>query len=68
MSYLLGVGHLNASVAVSSREMKLFFDADSILKLMKFVSQFTQNTSVEVLGKMADLYDGMLLGFDMRKQ
>ena len=35
---------------------------------MKFVSQFTQNTSVEVLGKMADLYDGMLLGFDMRKQ
>ena len=68
MSYLLGIGHLNASVAVSSREMKLFFDADSILKLMKFVSQFTQNTSVEVLGKMADLYDGMLLGFDMRKQ
>ena len=68
MSYLLGVGHLNASVAVSSRELKLLFDADSILKLMKFISQFTSNTSVEVLGKMADLYDGMLLGFDLRKQ
>ena len=68
MSYLFGVGHLNASIAVSSRQLKLLFDADSILKLMKFISQFTNNTSVEVLGKMADMYDGMLLGFDLRKQ
>lgn len=68
MSYLLGVSHMNATVVVSSWQMKLLFDADSILKLMKFVSQFTNNTSIEVLGKMADLYDGMLLGFDLKKQ
>lgn len=67
MSYLLGVAHLNAVAVVSTRDMKLLFDADSFLKLMKFISQFTQNTSIEVLGKMADMYDGMLMGFDMRK-
>ncbi len=68
MSYLLGVGHLKATVAVSPREMKILFDADSFLKLMKFISQFTDDTSVEVLGKMADMYDGMLLGFDLKKR
>ena len=68
MTYLLGVGKLKATVAVSSREMKLLFDADSFLKLMKIISQFTNDASIEVLGKMADMYDGMLLGFDMRKQ
>ncbi len=68
MSYLLGVAHLDASVVVSNRDMKLLFDADSVLKLLKFISQFTNNTSIEVLGKMADMYDGMLLGFDLRKQ
>lgn len=68
MSYLLGVGHLNAVAAVSPNNMKLLFDADSFLKLMKFISQFTNNTSIEVLGKMAEMYDGMLMGFDLRKQ
>ena len=68
MTYLLGVGKLKATVAVSSHEMKLLFDADSFLKLMKIISQFTNDASIEVLGKMADMYDGMLLGFDMRKQ
>ena len=68
MSYLLGVGHLDAVAAVSAGNMKLLFDADSFLKLMKFISQFTNNTSIEVLGKMAEMYDGMLMGFDLRKQ
>ena len=67
MSYLLGVGHLDAVAAVSANNMKLLFDADSFLKLMKFISQFTNNTSIEVLGKMAEMYDGMLMGFDLRK-
>ncbi len=68
MNYLMGVASMNAVAVVSTRDMKLLFDADSFLKLMKFISQFTNNTSIEVLGKMADMYDGMLMGFDMDKQ
>jgi hypothetical protein len=68
MSYLMGVAHLDAVAVVSTRDMKLLFDADSFLKLMKFISQFTHITSIEVLGKMADMYDGMLMGFDLKKQ
>jgi hypothetical protein len=38
--------------------------------MMKTLSMFTKNNSVEILAAMADLYDGMLLGFDleMKKQ
>lgn len=68
MNYLMGVANMNAVAVVSTRDMKLLFDADSFLKLMKFISQFTNNTSIEVLGKMADMYDGMLMGFDLKKQ
>ena len=29
---------------------------------------FTNNNKVEILAKMAELYDGMLLGFEMEKE
>ena len=68
MSYMFGIGKLHAVAKKSGSDLKLLFDADSMLKLMKVLSKFTSDTSVEVLGKMADMYDGMLLGFDMKKQ
>lgn len=70
MSYLRGLGNMTANVHRSRSGLKLLFDADSFLQMMKTVSMFTKNNSVEILAAMADLYDGMLLGFDleMKKQ
>lgn len=70
MSYLRGLGSMTANVHRSGSGLKLMFDADGFLKMMKTLSMFTKNNSVEVLAAMADLYDGMLLGFDleMKKQ
>ena len=65
MSYLKGLGNVTANVHRSGSGLKLMFDADSFLKMMKTLSMFTKNNSVEVLAAMADLYDGMLLGFDL---
>lgn len=65
MTYLRGLGKMTANVHRSGSGLKLMFDADSFLKMMKTLSMFTKNNSVEVLAAMADLYDGMLLGFDL---
>jgi hypothetical protein len=43
------------------------FDADGFLKLMKTISPFTKDNSIEILAAMNDVYDGMLLGFDLNK-
>ncbi|MHB9056332.1 MAG: DUF4923 family protein [Paludibacteraceae bacterium] len=67
LTYMLGAGRINGYASRSGSDLKLLFDADSMLKLMKTLSTFTNNTSVEVLGKMADMYDGMLLGFNTVK-
>lgn len=68
LTYLMGLGSIDGNVVLTGRNMQLLFEADSMLKLMKLLSQFTQVTAVEVLGKMADMYDGMLLGFDLGKK
>ncbi|MDO5664285.1 MAG: DUF4923 family protein [Bacteroidia bacterium] len=70
MTYLRGLGSITAKVHRSGSGLKLMFNADGFLKMMKTLSIFTKNNSVEVLAAMADLYDGMLLGFDleMKKQ
>lgn len=68
MTYALGIGKTNATVVKSGNKLKLYFDADSFLKMMKTLSMFTNNNKVEILAKMAELYDGMLLGFDLEKE
>jgi len=68
MTYLLGLGKLNAVVRQSGSKINLLFDADSMLKLMKILSKFTDDSSVAVLAKMNDMYDGMLLGFELIRE
>lgn len=68
MSYLAGVAKMHPSVMKSGGKLKLMYDADGFLKLMKTLSMFTKDNSVEVLAAMADMYDGMLLGFDLKKE
>ena len=67
MSYMLGVAKMHPRVVKSGKTLKLMYDADSFLKLMKTLSMFTKDNSIEILAAMADLYDGMLLGFDVAK-
>ncbi|MFV0470427.1 MAG: lipocalin-like domain-containing protein [Paludibacteraceae bacterium] len=65
LSYALGIAKTNAFAVKSGNNLKLYFDADGFLKMMKTASLFTNNNKVEILAKMAELYDGMLLGFDL---
>lgn len=64
----MGIEKLNGKLVKSGNSMKIMFDADGFLKLMKFLSTFTKDNSIEILAAMDDLYDGMLLGFDLVKE
>ncbi|MDD3789490.1 MAG: DUF4923 family protein [Petrimonas sp.] len=68
MSYMLGMGKLRATPVQSGNNLKLMFEADGFLKMMKTLSMFTKDNSIEILAAMADMYDGMLLGFDLDRE
>lgn len=68
LTYLKGVGKINASVAKSDNHLKLLFDADNLLKLLKVVSSATNNSTLKAITAITDTYDGVQLGFDLQKQ
>ncbi len=67
LTYLLGLGSLDATVVLSGSRMQVMFDADSILKIVKIAGQVTGDSNLKVLGDMAEMYDGMLLGFRVNR-
>ncbi|SFK35497.1 protein of unknown function [Porphyromonadaceae bacterium KH3CP3RA] len=68
LTYLKGVAKINASVAKSDNHLKLLFDADNLLKLLKVVSSATNNSTLKAITAITDTYDGVQLGFDLQKQ
>lgn len=68
MSYMKGIAKMEATPVKSGDKLKLMFDADGFLRMMKTMSLFTSDNSIEILAAMADMYDGMLLGFDLQKE
>ncbi len=67
LSYLMGFGSLNTTIVLAGNNMKIMFDADSILKVVKMAGQVTGDSSLKALGDVAEMYDGMLLGFDLNR-
>lgn len=45
----------------------LLFDAERLLKLVCLFSNFSKNATLSSIGKLAEQYDGLLLGFDLNK-
>lgn len=57
-----------ARVAKNGSGISLLFDADRLLKLVVLLSNFSDNTVLQGVGKVAGQYDGMLLGFELARQ
>ncbi len=64
-AYLLNI---SANVNCTSSTMELLFESDKLLKILAFLSSKSSNTSIKAIGTLANGYDGMLIGFDMKKQ
>lgn len=63
----LTVSTLTAHVILSGNELTLLFNADKLLKFLSTVSSISCNTTLKAINKLASEYDGMMLGFDLKK-
>ena len=63
----LTVPTLTAHVILSGNELTLLFNADKLLKFLSTVSSISSNTTLKAINKLASEYDGMMLGFDLKK-
>ena len=59
--------NLNAKVNCTSSSMELLFNSDKLLKLISFISSKSSNTTLNAISSLADSYDGMMLGFELKK-
>lgn len=59
--------NLNAKVNCTSSSMELLFNSDKLLKLISFISSRSSNATLNAISSLADSYDGMMLGFELKK-
>ena len=51
----------------TSNSMDLLFNSDKLLKLMTFLGSKTNSTALKTVSSLAENYDGMMLGFGLKK-
>ncbi len=56
-----------AKVNCSSGAVDLLFNSDKLLKIMAFLGSKSSNATLSTISSIANKYDGMMLGFDLRK-
>lgn len=59
--------NMNAKVNCTSTNMDLLFNSDKLLKLISFISSKSSSTTLKTISSLADSYDGMMLGFALKK-
>jgi hypothetical protein len=64
----LKIFEFGAKVNYSSNNMDLLFDSNKLLKLLVFLGSKSSNTSIKTVSSLASSYDGMMLGFSLKKK
>lgn len=64
---LLKLTSLDAKVTQSGDNINLLFNADKLLSLISTISATSQNSTLKLANQIASQYDGMLLGFELKK-
>ena len=59
--------NMNAKINCTSTNMDLLFNSDKLLKLIAFISSKSSSTTLKTISSLADSYDGMMLGFALKK-
>lgn len=58
---------MTAHVVVTNDQLSLLFDADKLLDFLTKLSAVSKNTTLQALNKLASQYDGMKMGFELKK-
>lgn len=60
--------NMHAKITCTSTQMEMLFNSDKLLRLINFLSSKSQNTTLKSISSLADNYDGMMLGFSLKKE
>lgn len=63
----LQLAKMTASVTLADDQLSLLYDADKLLNFLTKLSSLTSNSTVQTLSSLANQYDGMKLGFELKK-
>ena len=58
---------MTAYVVVTNDQLSLLFNADKLLDFLTKLSAVSKNTTLQALKKLASQYDGMMMGFELKK-
>ncbi len=58
---------LTASTVLAGDNLTLLFNADKLLTFLTKVASLTSNSMFQSLSQLAEQYDGLMLGFDLKK-
>lgn len=59
--------NLHAKVNCTGNTMELLFNSDKLLNLLVFLGNKSSSTTLKTIGSLAENYDGMMLGFELKK-
>lgn len=62
-----GLIGMDAAVSGSSSAMSMLFDADKLLQLVTFLGSKVNNATIKSITTIAESYDGMKLGMEMKR-
>lgn len=63
----LNLATMTASVVLADDRLSLLFNADKLLDFLTKLSSLSDNATLQTVNKLASEYDGMKLGFELRK-
>lgn len=63
----LKVTTLTAHVVIAGDQLSLLFNADKLLDFLTKISSVSDNSTLKMVSKLASEYEGMMLGFDLKK-
>ena len=58
---------MTAHVVVTNDQLSLLFNADKLLDFLTKLSAVSKNTTLQALNKLASQYDGLMMGFELKK-
>ncbi len=58
---------MNASIVLMDGQLSLLFEADKLLDFISKLSSLSSSTTLQSISKLTEQYDGVKLGFDLKK-
>ncbi|MBQ8866802.1 MAG: DUF4923 family protein [Bacteroidaceae bacterium] len=67
MTYLAGIATMTPNIVKNGNTISLLYEADKLLSIAQKIAAMSGNANMQVLAELASSYDGMMIGFELRK-